>query len=92
MYNALFSSIKLKTSGGRPIEYRDHCHSNLLMNNLLISTDDEYESRFVRNQGDRDSQLKGDHAVVERGHLYMLVKMRDRFGFVNDLKKIINGL
>ena len=27
----LFSSIKLKTSGGRTIEYIDHCHPNLLM-------------------------------------------------------------
>ena len=28
---ALFSSIKLETSGGRTIEYIDHCHPNLLM-------------------------------------------------------------
>ena len=35
---ALFSSIKLETSGGRTIEYIDHCHP---------STDDEYESGFV---------------------------------------------
>ena len=27
----LFSSIKLETSGGRTIEYIDHCHPNLLM-------------------------------------------------------------
>ena len=47
---ALFSSIKLETSGGRTIEYIDHCHPNLLMSKLLISTDDGYESSFVRNQ------------------------------------------
>ena len=52
---ALFSSVKLETSGGRTIEYVDHCHPNLLMYNLLTSTDDEYESAFVRNQGNRDS-------------------------------------
>ena len=28
---ALFSSVKLETSGGRTIEYIDHCHPNLLM-------------------------------------------------------------
>ena len=28
---ALFSSIKLETSGGRTTEYIEHCHSNLLM-------------------------------------------------------------
>ena len=89
---ALFSSIKLETSGGRTIEYIDHCHPNLLMYKLLTSTDDEYESGFVRNQGNRDSQLKVEHIAVERGHMYMMVKMSDLFGFVNDLEKIIYGL
>ena len=28
---ALLSSVKLETSGGRTIEYLDHCHPNLLM-------------------------------------------------------------
>ena len=89
---ALFSSVKLETSDGRTIEYIDHCHPNLLMYKLLTSTDDEYESGFVRNQGNRDSQLKDDHIVEERGHMYMMIKMSDLFGFVNDLEKIIYGL
>ena len=89
---ALFSSIKLETSGGRTIEYIDHCHPNLLMYKLLTSTDDEYESGFVRNQGNRDSQLNGDHIAAQRGHMYMMIKMSDLFGFVNDLEKIIYGL
>ena len=89
---ALFSSVKLETSGGRTIEYIDHCHPNLLLYKLLFSTNDEYESGFVRNQGNRDSQLKGDHIAAERGHMYMMVKMDDLFGFVNDLEKIIYGL
>ena len=89
---ALFSSVKLETSGGRTIEYIDHCHPNLLMYKLLTSTDDEYESGFVRNQGNRDSQLKVDHIAAERGHMYMMVKMSDLFGFINDLEKIIYGL
>ena len=59
------------------------------MHNLLTSTYDEYESGFVRNQGYRDSQLKGDHIAAERGHMYMVVKMSDLFGLVNDLEKII---
>ena len=50
---ALFSSVKLKNSGGRTIEYIDHCHSNLLMFKLSTSTNDEYKSGFVRNQGKR---------------------------------------
>ena len=37
---ALFSSIKLETSGGRTIDYKDHCHPNLLMYNFITSTDD----------------------------------------------------
>ena len=37
---ALFSSVKLETSGGRTIEYIDHCRPNLLMYKLLSSTDD----------------------------------------------------
>ena len=89
---ASFCSIKLETSGGRTIEYIDHCHPNLLMYKLLTSTGDEYESGFVRNQGNRDSQLKGDHIAAQRGHMYMMVKLSDLFGFVNDLEKIIYGL
>ena len=61
---ALFSSIKRETSGGRTIEYIDHCQPNLLKYKLLTSTGDEYESGFFRNQGNRDSQLKGDHIAA----------------------------
>ena len=89
---ALFSSIKLETSGGRTIEYIDHFHPSLIMYKLLASTGDEYEIGFVRNQGNRDSQLKGDHIAAQRGHMYMMIKMSDLFGFVNDLEKIIYGL
>ena len=89
---ALFSPVKLETSGGRTIEYVDHCHPNLLMYRLLTSTDDESGSRFVRNQGNTDSQLKGDHIAAERGHMYMMIKMSDLFGFVNDLEKVMYGL
>ena len=89
---ALLNSIKLETSGGRTIENIDHCHPNLLMYKLLTNTGDEYESGFVGNQGNRDSQLKGDHIAAQRGHMYMMNKMSDLFGFVNDLEKIIYGL
>ena len=89
---ALFSSVKLETSGGRTIEYVDRCHPNLLMYKLLPSIGDEYESGFVRNQGNKDSQLKGDHIAAERGHMYMMIKMSDLFGFVKDLEKSIYGL
>ena len=89
---ALFSSINLETSGGRTIEYIDHCHPNLLMYKLLTRTDAEYESGFVKNQGNRDSQIKGDHIAAHRGHMYMMIKMSDLFGFINDLEKIIYGL
>ena len=61
---ALFTSVELETSGGRTIEYIEHCHPNLLTYNLLTSTDNEYESDVVRNQGNRDSQLKGDHTAA----------------------------
>ena len=88
---ALFSSVKLETSGGRTIEHIDQCHPNLLMYKLLPTTDNEYESGFVRNQGNRDCQPKGDHFAAERGHIYRMVKMSDLFGFVNDLEKIWLG-
>ena len=86
---ALFSSIKLETSGGRTTEYIDHCHPNLLMYKLLTSIGDEYESGFVRNQGNRDNQPQSEHIAAERGHMYTMIKMSDLFGFVNDLEKII---
>ena len=57
-----------------------------------MSIGEKYESGFVRNQGNRDSQLKGDHVAAERGHMYMMIKISDLFGFVNDLEKIIYGL
>ena len=62
---ALFNSVKLGTSGVRTIEYIDHCHPNLLMYKILTSTEDEYESGFVRNIDNRNSQLKGDHVAAE---------------------------
>ena len=42
------------------------------MYKLLTSTDDECESDFVRNQGNGDSQLKGDHAAAQIGHMYRI--------------------
>ena len=54
------------------------------MYKLLTSTDDDYESGFVRNEGNRDSNLKGDHVAAERSPMYMMIKLRDLFGFVND--------
>ena len=89
---ALFRSVRHETSVGRTIESINHCHPNLLMYKLLTSTVDEYKNIFVRNQGNRDSQLKGDHIAAERNHMYMLIKMSDLFGFVSDLEKIIYGL
>ena len=62
------------------------------MYKLLTSTDDEYESGFVKNQGNRKNQLKGDHIAAQRGHMYMMIKMSDLFVFKNDLEKIIYGL
>ena len=89
---ALISSVEPEISGGRTIEYIDHCHPNLSMYKLLTSTDDDNESGFVKNQGNRDSQLKGGHTAAERCHMYMMIKMSDPFDFVNDLEKIIYGL
>ena len=89
---ALFSSVKLETIGGRTIEYIDPCHPNLLMYKLLTSTDDENKSGFVRNIDNRNSQLKCDHVAAEPGHMYMMIKMSDLFGFVKDLEKVIYGL
>ena len=87
-----FSSVKFETSGGRTLEYIDDCHPNLLMYRIKTGTGDEYESGFVRNQGNRDSQLKGDHIAAERGHMYLMIEMSDLFGFEKDIEKILYGL
>ena len=86
---ALFSSVKFETICGITIEFIDDCQLSLSMYKLLTSPDDEYESGFVRNQGNSDKQLKGDHIDAERGHMYKLIKMRDLFGFEDDFEKII---
>ena len=62
------------------------------MYKLLTGTSDEYQSGFDRDQGERYSQLKGDHQAARRGHKYMMIKMKDLFGFKNDLEKIIYGI
>ena len=88
----IFSSVRLETISGKTIEYIDHCHLNLLMYKLLTSTSGEYERGFVRDQRERNSQLTGDHPAAKRGHVYMIIKMKDLFGFINDLEKIKNGI
>ena len=59
------------------------------MYKLLTSTSDEYESGFVRDQKEKDSQSKGDHIAAQRSHIHMMNKMKDLFGFINDLEKLI---
>ena len=82
---ALLSSIKLKTTCGKTTDYIDPCHPNLLMYKLLAITSDEYENDSVRDERERDSQLKCNHAAAaQRGHMYMMIKMKDLFGFIND--------
>ena len=88
----LFSSIKVENIIGKTFEYIDCCHRNLLMYILLTSAIDEYESVFVRDKRERDSQLNGDHQAAQRGHMYMMIRMKDLFGFINDLEKIIYGI
>ena len=41
---------------------------------------------FVTDQRDRDKKKsnKGDHQAAQRGHMYMMIKMKDLFGFIND--------
>ena len=65
---ALICSVNLETVSGKTIEYIDYGHPNLLMCKLLTSTRVEYESGFVRDQRERDSQLKGDHQAAQRSH------------------------
>ena len=69
----LFISIMLESSGGITIEYIDHSHPNLLMYKLLTSTDNDYESGFVRDQSLGDNQIKGDQAAAQIGHMYMTI-------------------
>ena len=48
----------------------DHCHPDLLMYKLFTSTNVEYESCFVRSQGNIDSQLKRNDVAAERGQRF----------------------
>ena len=89
---ALFSSNRLQKISGKTIEFKDHCYPNLSMYKLLTSTSNEYESGFVRDQIKRDSQLKCDHQAAQRCHMYMRIKMKDQFGFIIDLEKIVYGI
>ena len=50
------------------------------------------ESGFVRAHRERDSQLKNDNSAAQRGQMYMMIKMKDLFGLINDLVKIIYGI
>ena len=47
---------------------------------------------FCLKSNNRDSVLIKDHVDAERGHMYMMIKMKDLFGFKNDLEKIVYGL
>ena len=70
----------------------DQClHSFLLMCKLFTSTDDEYESGFVKAHAITHDQFKGDHTAAERRHKYMMIKMSVLFGFVYDSEKIMYG-
>ena len=88
----LFSSFSLEFISGKTIQYIDHCHPNVLMYKLLTSTSDEYIICFVTDQIEICSQLKGDHQAAQRGHMYVMIKMRDLFGFIIYLEKIIYGM
>ena len=59
---------------------------------LVPSASDEYESSFIRDHRERYSQLTGDHPAEKRGHVYMIIKMKDLSGFIIDLEKIKNGI
>ena len=39
-------------------EFIDCCHPVTLINKLLTTTDNEYESGFVKDKSQRDNQLK----------------------------------
>ena len=76
---ALLSSVTLETRSFRTSEHIDHCHPNPFVYKFLTSTDDEYESGFVRNQSNRNKELKSGHVAAERDHMYMMIKMRHLF-------------
>ena len=80
-----------RTIIGKTIEYIDHGHCNLLMYELLTSTDNVYESGFVTDQVERNCQLKGDHEAAQIRYMNMMIKLNDLFGFINCLEKIIYG-
>ena len=85
----LCSSSSQEKIIGKICKYLDHCHPNLLIHKLLTRTSDEYESGFVRDQRERDRQLKNDHQAAQRGHMYKMSKMKKIFGFIYDLEKVI---
>ena len=57
---------------------------------MQTSTDNEYESGFIRKQQEGDNKLKNDHLVAQIGYLYMMVDRKAIF--INDLEKNIYGI
>ena len=86
---AIFSSIGLESISGKTIEYIDRYHPNPLRYRLLDGTENGYESDFVRPRTETDNQLESDHQAAQRSHKYMMVKMKDLYGFINDIEEII---
>ena len=77
---ALFSSIKLETSGGRTIEYIDHCHPNLLMYKLLTSIDPSNDNRIIVQKG-LSKKKNVDFSYYERKTFYKNVTNATNFLF-----------
>ena len=62
------------------------------MHKFLSSIVNNYESFFCLKSNNKDSVLIKDLVDAERGHRYMMIKMRDLFWFKNDFEKFIYGL
>ena len=76
----------------KTIEHIDHYQPTLVSYELLTSTDNDCEIGFVREQNERDRQLENGHNDAQKSYMYMMTKMKDLFGLINLLKKIIYGI
>ena len=85
----LFSSIGLETISGKKLNIQSLVTPIHYCIKLQTSTDNEYESGFIRKQQKSDNKLKNDHLVAQIGYLYMMVDMKNII--INDLEKNIYG-
>ena len=89
---ALFSNLKLTTSGGKHLEAISHAHPVSLMSKLITSSKDSNDLSigFDNSRNRRRDELALNENIKGKHHLKILLK--DVFGFAEHQEKATYGL